>query len=584
MPLNATQRVRKSPTLPRHVRRSRRPRWGRYAAVTPVLVVAAFVVAWAADTALGGDVVRNVEIAGRQVGGDERAALAEQITAYREALAAAPVRIETPDGAYDSTAAALGVDVDVEATAARALDAGRGFVLARPFQWLASFVAPHEIDPVLTVDQFQASATIIELEGEARVLPTEPTFQQSDDGSLELVAGIPGSGIDAADVAAALPAAVLDRDADDEIIAVEVEPEPIPPLMSDEAVEEVIDEANAITSVPLTVVVEGSTADLDPATVRSWLRLAPAADTGLPTYTVDQETALASLREAMPEVGSGSVDAGFDLAGGQVIITPSRDGTGCCADDTAARIQQALQEGTHTVSLALGTDPAEITTEMAQSWGITQPVGGTRAWPESRSGEVAPGFTTFHEAGQARVTNIHRIADLVRGAVIPPGGQFSVNGHVGRRTRDNGFVEAGAIRNGEHVNEVGGGVSQFATTLFNAAYFAGLDIPTYQAHTEYFSRYPRGREATMGFPNPDLVIQNNTPYGVLIWTSYTGSSLTITMYSTPYAMGEQTDIRESRSGNCTVVTTTRTRTFVDGSPPVEDTFRATYRPGEGQFC
>ena len=102
--------------------------------------------------------------------------------------------------------------------------------------------------------------------------------------------------------------------------------------------------------------------------------------------------------------------------------------------------------------------------------------------------------------------------------MIPPGGQFSVNGHVGRRTTENGFVAAGAIRNGEHVSEVGGGVSQFATTLFNAAYFAGLDITTYQAHSEYFDRYLRSREATMGFPDPDLVIENTTPYGVMIWT------------------------------------------------------------------
>jgi vancomycin resistance protein YoaR len=222
---------------------------------------------------------------------------------------------------------------------------------------------------------------------------------------------------------------------------------------------------------------------------------------------------------------------------------------------------------------------------MAQSYGITQEVGGTNAWPTSRVGEVSPGFTTFHAAGEPRVTNIHRIADLVRGAVIPPnGGRFSVNEYVGKRTVANGFVEAGAIANGEHVSEVGGGVSQFATTLFNAAYFAGLDILTYQAHSEYFSRYPRGREATMGFPNPDLVIQNNTPYGVLIWTSYTGSSLTVTMYSTPFATGEQTGISESHSGNCTVVTTTRTRTYVDGRPPTTDQFHATYRPGEGQFC
>jgi vancomycin resistance protein YoaR len=171
----------------------------------------------------------------------------------------------------------------------------------------------------------------------------------------------------------------------------------------------------------------------------------------------------------------------------------------------------------------------------------------------------------------------------VRGAVIPPGGTFSVNERVGQRTTDNGFVEAGAISNGQHVSEVGGGVSQFATTTFNAAYFAGLDIVESQAHSEYFDRYPRGREATMGYPNPDLVIENNTPYGVLIWTSYTDTSLTVTMYSTPYARAEQTGIGESRSGQCTNVETTRTRTYPDGRRET-DTFRATYRPGAGIDC
>jgi vancomycin resistance protein YoaR len=87
----------------------------------------------------------------------------------------------------------------------------------------------------------------------------------------------------------------------------------------------------------------------------------------------------------------------------------------------------------------------------------------------------------------------------------------------------------------------------------------------------------------MGHPAPDLQITNNTPHGVMIWTSYTADSITVTMYSTPYATAEQTDISESTSGNCKVVTTTRTRTFPDGTTS-NDTFRATYRPGEGQFC
>jgi vancomycin resistance protein YoaR len=175
------------------------------------------------------------------------------------------------------------------------------------------------------------------------------------------------------------------------------------------------------------------------------------------------------------------------------------------------------------------------------------------------------------------------MADMVRGAIILPGETLSINDHVGPRTAAKGFVPAGAIREGEHVDEIGGGVSQFATTAFNAAYFAGLDIPVSQAHSEYFSRYPLGREATMGHPAPDLQIRNNTPHGVMIWTSYTDTSLTVTMYSTPYATAEQTGISESMAGACRVVTTTRTRTYPDGQTE-NDTFKATYRPGEGETC
>jgi vancomycin resistance protein YoaR len=175
------------------------------------------------------------------------------------------------------------------------------------------------------------------------------------------------------------------------------------------------------------------------------------------------------------------------------------------------------------------------------------------------------------------------MADIVRGTVIPPGGTFSINDVVGQRTAEKGFVLAGAIAEGEHVDEIGGGVSQFATTTFNAAYFAGMDITAYQAHSEWFSRYPRGREATMGFPNPDLAFKNTTPYGILIWTSYTDTSLTVTFYSTPWVTAEQTGISESPNGACTNVTTTRTRTYPDGTTK-QDQFRATYRPGPGQFC
>jgi vancomycin resistance protein YoaR len=566
--------------VPQHgsfLRKRRRP--GVVALVVAGTLLAAVTLTWGVDAAAGGDVVRNVELDGTSVGGQERAELDASVAAYATELASAPVRLVTPEATYDTTAADLGLGVDAEATAEAVLDAGRGFPLLRPFGWVASFVRPLAVDPVLTVAEVVAAATIVALEGDARTLPIEPTMAVDGDGRVVLVPGVPGSGLLAADVADRLPEAVL---AGSDPITVEVTPAPLPPATGDETVQAVVDQANLITDVGLAVTVEDETTDVDAPTLRTWLRLVPG-DGGGPTLTVDQDAAIATLADRFPGLGDPPVDASFTLEDGRPVLVPGVSGTGCCATDSAARLLEAMQAGTGSVELTATPREPDFTTAEAESWGVVEQVGGTRAWPESRTGEVGPGFTTFHASGEARVTNIHRIADLVRGAVIPPGGSFSVNDYVGRRTVENGFVAAGAIRNGEHVSEVGGGVSQFATTLFNAAYFAGLDIDEYQAHSEYFSRYPRGREATMGFPAPDLVITNDTPYGVLIWTSYTGGSLTVTMYSTTYATAEQTDIREGTSGNCAVVTTTRTRTYPDREPETDE-FRATYRPGEGQFC
>ena len=149
------------------------------------------------------------------------------------------------------------------------------------------------------------------------------------------------------------------RDDDSQPIVVEVEQEPIAPQMDDDAVQAVIDDLNAVTSVPMTVVVNGQHGRHRPGVGP----VVAAADprppmTDEPTYAVDQESALASLGRRCPRSVRAPVDARFDLVGGQVVLSPSQDGTGCCADDTAARILQSLQQGAHSVTLELGTDPA----------------------------------------------------------------------------------------------------------------------------------------------------------------------------------------------------------------------------------
>ncbi len=560
----------------------RRHRWVVPALIVMVVLVVVLVIAWAVDTSSGG-VARNVSLAGVDIGGLSEDELAGRVGHVAADFAATPVALHVGDATYETTAGAIGLMVDEEETTTSALDVGKSsFVLARPFAWARSLVTERDAPLRLEVNAEQVATRVVELEGDHRTPPTEPTVELVE-GAFQVVPGVDGEGIDPAEVARRLPDVAEAAMADGAgVIRLDVAVGPIPPLGSEDAASEAAAEAEALTSEPLEVRTAGGTRTIASDEMHSWVRLASQPDGEVDVALADDEV-MAGLRQVFADVDGHPVGATFTLEGGVPVIRADQPGQVCCGDGSTAAVLAAMQDGTRSVELTLVAGPASFTAADAEAYGIKGPVGGNNAWRSGAPTTAAPGFTTYHDPGGARVTNIHRMADLVRGAVIAPGASFSINGYVGERTAEKGFLPAGAIRDGEHVTEIGGGVSQFATTMFNTAYFAGLQMDESQAHSEYFDRYPRGREATMGYPAPDLAFTNNTPYGIMIWTSYTDTSLTVTLYSTPYASGEQTAITEGRSGNCTVVTTTRTVTYPDGKTTT-DKFRAIYRPGEGQRC
>jgi vancomycin resistance protein YoaR len=157
-------------------------------------------------------------------------------------------------------------------------------------------------------------------------------------------------------------------------------------------------------------------------------------------------------------------------------------------------------------------------------------------------------FATHFPYAAYRNINIPRAAQLINGTVLEPGQMFSLNHIVGERTPTNGFTEGFVIADGVFAKELGGGVSQVATTTFNAAFFAGMQDVTHTAHSFYINRYPVGREATVVWPTTDLKFKNTTPYGVLVHASVTKATpshkgtVRVTMYSTKYW-----DIRTTKS-------------------------------------
>ena len=139
-------------------------------------------------------------------------------------------------------------------------------------------------------------------------------------------------------------------------------------------------------------------------------------------------------------------------------------------------------------------------------------------------------FTTKHRAGQDRVKNIQRFAETIDGAVVMPGDDFSLNGHVGQRTLEKGYLPAGTLIGGELVDTVGGGVSQFATTFYNAVFYGCYEDVAHKPHSYYFSRYPEVNEATISWPSLDLKFRNDSNTPIWIKTNYTNTTITVEFY------------------------------------------------------
>jgi vancomycin resistance protein YoaR len=482
-----------------------------------------------------------------------------------------PVRVVTPENAYETTAGEIGLSIDTRRTAQLALDLGRDEPLpVRPVTWLTSFLEPRSVQVRYAVEAETARATIRALEGDFAVVPREPTIESIDGDEFRAVPGQPGSGIDADTLVVALAAAAEDT-AVDEPVTVSIREAPLAPMLDDRVAEAAAATANEMTSETISITAADRTIELVPRELRSLVGVQQGED-GI-EVSLQAEDVLTVLDAEFGDLSVEPRSARFSVVGGQVQLEPAVTGLSCCSLESAEAVAEAFSAGVTEVEIDLQEAEPDLTTEEAQAYGIVEEVGSP--------GEFGP--TTRHACCQNRVENIHRIADIVRGAIIPPGGTFSINEFVGRRTVEKGFVTDGVIYDGVLTQDVGGGVSQFATTLFNAALYAGLEFGEYQSHSLYISRYPRGHEATISFPHPDLQVENPTPYGVLIWPEYTDTSITVRLFSTRHAQSSIGEPSPSPQGNCTRWTTPRTRTYPDGSTD-QDTVYAIYRPEEGVRC
>jgi vancomycin resistance protein YoaR len=454
----------------------------------------------------GGVALPHTQVAGRST---DEARAAIRATATR--LAHAPIHARAGRGpnaiALTVDPTVIGYSVDVDATLHAARTAGRsrnplnqvgGFLLRRVRDDDLPLVTtwdPRKVDAVAAAWSQQASTGVanggIHIDGTA-VTAAAPTA---------------GRGITETAVRAAIVGEL--RDGDRSTITLPIGP--VKPEVGRAALQRAVLRARAMLAAPTDVIVGTATMVITPE------QLAPALVTN-PTrrglaITVDREKLRTSMGAAITPYEVAPKDADWAAAAdNSVTVTPAVVGQGLDLD----AVGRAIAKGSHSVTAKLLPIPPARTTAWAEKQHITALVGT---------------FTTNHPCCQTRVQNIHHAADVANGTVVESGQTFSLNDRLGPRTAESGYLKAPVFAEGEgFFDDFGGGISQFTTTLFNAEFIAGFKDVSHTPHSIYISRYPEGREATINYGSIDLKFQNDTASGLLIRTSYTNTSITVSIY------------------------------------------------------
>ena len=438
-------------------------------------------------------VPRGTTVAGVSIGGMTPAAA--RTTLEQELGPRAEERvIVSADGQRASFAPAeSGLTVDYDASVEQA-GGGRSWSPARMWDYLTG---GDDLDAVLAVDEAELGAAIEKFAKKIDEPAVEGAVSFQKGRAVERTAE-PGQEIDRDGAITTLTDSFLEQtDGAVPLPVADVEPE-----ITQDTVRTAMEEfARPAMSAPVTLLLDDESVVVRP---RAFGRaLSMVADDGELVPEVDQKKLVRAIQRSEDSLALEPVPATVRLVNGSPKVVPGKAGVSFDPKVVTEAFPSLLvqERGARTLEVDAIVKKPDFTVRDARNLNIT---------------EVVSSFTTQFPHSDYRNTNLGRAAQLVNGTVLKPGETFSLNGTVGERTRENGFTEGFIISDGIYKEDLGGGVSQVATTLFNAAFFAGLEDVEHKPHSFYIDRYPIGREATVAWGAVDLRFRNDTPHGVLI--------------------------------------------------------------------
>jgi vancomycin resistance protein YoaR len=487
----------------------------------------------------------GTQVAGVDVGGlTQRQAVARLNERFSE-VEKDPVTFLAGDESVSFAANQLGVEPDWGAAVAAAGRAGDGFGPIRGFRRLHTRVFGAEILPRLAVsnaalefaldriarrtERKPESAALVRRGLRIRTVPEQPGLRLDREAAARAVVRALGS-LERSTAGMALPVVVA---------APEVTAEKLAPVAR---------RARVALSGPVTLKGAERSWRLPRGRIAELLSLPNGGTARLAIAGPGAQDYFDALSE---RVGNPPQDARFSVSGDSVQVLPSRNGTELDVATTSKALLRAATSSTNrTARLAIVRAEPERTTREALAMGIDRRMAS---------------YKTYNSGTWDRITNLRLGVGELDDTVVPPGGTFSLNDAIGERTVERGFRSAPVIIGTEYEEEVGGGTSQVATTVFNAAWEAGLHITERNPHSLYISRYQLGRDATVYWPSLDLEFVNDTKSWILVKGFAESDGISVAIYG-----GEDRRV-ESSEGTMTVTGSPSVKRVKDPTLPLGET-------------
>ncbi|HEU5101085.1 MAG TPA: peptidoglycan binding domain-containing protein [Roseiflexaceae bacterium] len=510
----------------RRFERRKRRRGGLLGLLVVVLIGAGGFMAlpYAANILAGDRAMDGVSLQGRSIAGMDRAEIRALIEQRYAGFLRAPVTLTFEGRSWAPTPEQLGLGFDLDQAAEQALAAGhRGGPIERVRELWALWQGGLDVAPRLSVDAGRLQAYLTTLAAEVDHPPRDAALSFAE-GRVLPTAARPGRQV------------LADATAIDVMLALQtLEPRQVvlrtrtlTPTLTDVGMAQAIDDARALLSAPLVLRRAEQSWNWPPNKLAELLTL--KTEQGRMSVDVDAERLARAVEKLAQLVDSGSAEPRVAFRGGKPrIVEPGQTGWQLKQPEAAAAIVAALRQSKRDIALPVQELTPQVTAKTLPSLGLTELVG------EGRS--------SFAGSAEYRITNIKAGAARMNGVLIPPGSEFSFNTQLGEVDDRNGFVKGYAVIGQRTQLEWGGGVCQDSTTVFRAAFWAGLPITERHAHPFYISWYDDfsfpgesgpGLDATIYTGVSDLKFLNDTGNWLLMEAIADESAqvLTVRLYGT----------------------------------------------------